>query len=595
MSNRNESKGLIPPRWLHCPRKAVKLIQNKFLAFKTPLSSAFDSQVPEECRFTVDMLFASLKSQKLKLGLWIDLTNTSRFYDKKSLEAYGCKYLKLQCRGHGETPSEEQTRTFVQVCKNFISYNPLEIIGVHCTHGFNRTGFLIISYLVENDGTSVDAGLVEFATARPPGIYKADYIQELFRRYDDVEDAPDPPPRPAWCLEYDDSNVEDTDDGPSTESGDSHKQDVPSKKRKREYINKNPVFMAGIPGVAPILEERKLRGIQRRVQDICSWESSGFPGSQPVSMDEDNIRLLHEKPYMVSWKADGTRYMMMIQADGEIYFIDRDNSVFQVNGLTFPHPRDISRTIGDTLLDGEMVIDIQKDDGKQIPRYLIYDVIMYDGNDVSKLPFHPNRYQIIEREIIHGRRKAMYKERIRKEKEPFAVRLKYFWDVNHASSVLGEKFAKQLGHAPDGLIFQPAKEPYCPGISKEVLKWKPLSHNSVDFRLKIVTESGQGILPQKVGLLFVGGLNVPFGQMKATKQIKDLDNAIVECKFENGQWVFMRERTDKSFPNSMNTAQSVCKSIGKPITTERLIDYIDRHRFLRDDSDLMPPPSKRMR
>ena len=27
---------------------------------------------------------------------------------------------------------------------------------------------------------------------------------------------------------------------------------------------------------------------------------------------------------------------MMIQADGEIYFIDRDNSVFQVNGLTFP-------------------------------------------------------------------------------------------------------------------------------------------------------------------------------------------------------------------------------------------------------------------
>lgn len=243
----------------------------------------------------------------------------------------------------------------------------------------------------------------------------------------------------------------------------------------------------------------------------------------------------------------------------------------------------------------EMVIDIQKDDGKQIPRYLIYDVIMYDGKDVSKLPFHPNRYQIIEREIIHGRRKAMYKERIRKEKEPFAVRLKYFWDVNHASSVLGEKFAKQLGHEPDGLIFQPAKEPYCPGISKEVLKWKPLSHNSVDFRLKIVTESGQGILPQKVGLLFVGGLNVPYGKMKATKQIKDLDNAIVECKIENGQWVFMRERTDKSFPNSVNTAQSVCKSIGKPITTERLIDYIDRHRFLRDDSDLMPPPSKRTR
>ena len=35
--------------------------------------------------------------------------------------------------------------------------------------------------------------------------------------------------------------------------------------------------------------------------------SSGFPGSQPVSMDVQNIKLLHERPYRVSWKADGTR------------------------------------------------------------------------------------------------------------------------------------------------------------------------------------------------------------------------------------------------------------------------------------------------
>ncbi|XP_076635153.1 mRNA-capping enzyme-like [Colletes latitarsis] len=592
MSNWNDNKGPIPPRWLTCPRKAVKLIQNKFLAFKTPLSSAFDSQVPEECRFTLEMLFASLKSQKLKLGLWIDLTNTTRFYDKKSLETYGCKYLKLQCRGHGETPSEEQTRTFVQVCKNFILYNPLEIIGVHCTHGFNRTGFLIISYLVENDGTSVDAGLVEFATARPPGIYKADYIQELFKRYDDIEDAPKPPPRPAWCLEYDNSNIEDRDEGPSTES-DNHSQEGPNRKRKREHNNKNPIFMAGVPGVIPILDERKLSGIQRRVQDICSWESSGFPGSQPVSMDDNNIRLLHEKPYMVSWKADGTRYMMLIQADGEVYFIDRDNSVFQVSGLTFPHIRDISRTLRDTLLDGEMVID--KVDGKEIPRYLVYDVVMYDGKDVSKLPFHPDRYSIIEREIMGGRHKALKEGRLRKEKEPFAVRLKFFWDVTQAGSLLSDKFAKQLCHEPDGLIFQPAKEPYCPGQCKEVLKWKPLSLNSVDFKLKIVTDSGVGIVQKKVGHLYVGGLNVPYSQMKLTKEIKDLNNAIIECKLENGEWVFMRERIDKSFPNSKSTADSVLKTIGTPITTERLVDYINRHRFLQDDSDLMPPPSKNRR
>jgi len=34
---------------------------------------------------------------------------------------------------------------------------------------------------------------------------------------------------------------------------------------------------------------------------------SGFPGSQPVSMDIQNMKLLHTKPYRVTWKADGTR------------------------------------------------------------------------------------------------------------------------------------------------------------------------------------------------------------------------------------------------------------------------------------------------
>ncbi|XP_011164113.1 mRNA-capping enzyme [Solenopsis invicta] len=588
----SESKGYrgVPPRWLDCPRKAMKLIQGKFLAFKTPLSSAYDSQVSEGCRFTLDMLFDYLKSEKLKMGLWIDLTNTSRFYNKESIEDYNCKYVKLQCRGHGETPSEEQTRAFVQLCSNFIAHNPLEIIGVHCTHGFNRTGFLVISYMVEVDGTSVDAGLAEFATARPPGIYKGDYIKELYKRYDDEEDAPPPPARPAWCLEYDDANVPDLDEGPSTENESCEEEKSGKRKRRENSFNRNPVFMAGVPGVTPILEKKKLFGIQRRVQEICGWKDSGFPGSQPVSMDCDNIMLLHTKPYRVSWKADGTRYMMLVQGDGEVFFVDRDNCVFEVNGLKFPHGRE-NRSLRDTLMDGEMVID--KDKGKNIPRYLVYDVIMYDGQDVSKLPFDPDRYSIIETKIIAGRNKAMREGRLIKEREPFSVRLKYFWDVTQSKSLLGEKFAKQLSHEPDGLIFQPAKEKYCTGVSREVLKWKPLSLNSVDFKLKIVTESGVGIVPRKIGHLYVGGLSTPFSTIKITKQIRDLDNAIVECKFENGQWVFMRQRIDKSYPNSVTTAESVCKSINKPVTKERLLDYIERYRFARDDADLMPPPNKK--
>lgn len=47
-------------------------------------------------------------------------------------------------------------------------------------------------------------------------------------------------------------------------------------------------------------------------------------------------------------------------------------------------------------------------------------------------------------------------------------------------------------------------------------------------------------------------LNSPLKQV--TKELKQYDNKIIECKFENNSWVFMRQRTDKSFPNAYNTA-----------------------------------------
>ena len=58
--------------------------------------------------------------------------------------------------------------------------------------------------------------------------------------------------------------------------------------------------------------------------------------------------------------------------------------------------------------------------------------------------------------------------------------------------LLSPAFTKKLSHEPDGLIFQPLKEPYVTGPCPEVLKWKPLELNSVDFKLQIGEESGEG-------------------------------------------------------------------------------------------------------
>lgn len=139
-----------------------------------------------------------------------------------------------------------------------------------------------------------------------------------------------------------------------------------------------------------------------------------------------------------------------------------------------------------------MVID--KVNGEDIPRFLVYDIVKFDGQDVGRMPFYPTRLQCLEIEIIKPRHVAMENGLINKANEPFSIRKKDFWEITQASNLLGEKFAKSLSHEPDGLIFQPSKEPYVAGRCDEVLKWKPMHMNSVDFRLKIVKEEGQGYL-----------------------------------------------------------------------------------------------------
>lgn len=82
MSRLKKNPGLVPNRWMHCPRKSDSLIIDKFLALKTPLSNNFDEQVPPECRFPPKMLFDYCKSKKVMatvLGLNIYFVKTTFF------------------------------------------------------------------------------------------------------------------------------------------------------------------------------------------------------------------------------------------------------------------------------------------------------------------------------------------------------------------------------------------------------------------------------------------------------------------------------------------------------------------------------------
>ncbi|MCD7472149.1 hypothetical protein HAX54_013145 [Datura stramonium] len=78
---------------------------------------------------------------------------------------------------------------------------------VHCTHGHNRTGYMIVHFLVRNQSVSVSEAIAKFAQARPPGIYRQKYVEALYDFY--CQSKPELfvcPQTPEWKRDSDQDN-----------------------------------------------------------------------------------------------------------------------------------------------------------------------------------------------------------------------------------------------------------------------------------------------------------------------------------------------------------------------------------------------------
>uniref|UniRef100_A0A915JMX5 mRNA guanylyltransferase n=1 Tax=Romanomermis culicivorax TaxID=13658 RepID=A0A915JMX5_ROMCU len=160
------------------------------------------------------------------------------------------------------------------------------------------------------------------------------------------------------------------------------------------------------------------------------------------------------------------------------------------------------------------------------------------------------------------------------------------------ADILSSKFCSSVTHEIDGLIFQPQPDPYEPGRCQTLLKWKPHHLNSIDFKLKIVRIHKEGMLPEYVGCLYVLHLQEPYAKMRVTKDLKQYDNKIIECCLEKGEWKFMRERRDKSFPNAFATAEEfVRRRAKKPRGSQKRLNNGQESNPLNKPA--MPPPDSR--
>ena len=103
-------------------------------------------------------------------------------YDPKGLEEGGIPYHKYPTVSK-QPPEITEVQGFIALVDEVRAEGRPGLVGVHCHYGFNRTGFFLVSYMVEREGYKVQDAIDEFKEKRFPGIRHQHFIDELHMRY----------------------------------------------------------------------------------------------------------------------------------------------------------------------------------------------------------------------------------------------------------------------------------------------------------------------------------------------------------------------------------------------------------------------------
>lgn len=345
-------------RWMSTPfPKSGIRIQARdklvnMIPVKTPMTPPPSS---DECTVEASDLnailckLAPLKVNQNQSPFVIDLTDSYRFYQEQRAtleERSKLRLFKIPCPGQG-IPTDENVSQFIFTIESIITSYPHENIDiiVHCTHGINRTGFMIIHTMnVFRNGFMIDQCIQEFVDARN---VEMNAIKVEFRSHMQAKFSLDvhTPFNIFRCNECYDS----------------------------------------------VMEKTKF------IQDcLQTHRSSMFVGAMPKTFDQESINALkcNAASYWVTHKADGVRYIVLLDGTG-VFILGRDESLMRV-GLWSPNDV-VTRNLPGLhdskryIFDAELVND----------RFLIFDLMCFESKSTTHLPF-AIRYGLLKTKLFQS-------------------------------------------------------------------------------------------------------------------------------------------------------------------------------------------------
>jgi mRNA (guanine-N7-)-methyltransferase len=307
-----------------------------------------------------------------------------------------------------------------------------------------------------------------------------------------------------------------------------------------------------------------------------------FVGPQPVTFEHKHVTQVGEN-YSATIKADGERRLLFFNRRGVPYLI---NQKFQVERLKG----------GEYLEAAESLFDVEKMSGHKL---MVFDTYFF-----AKKPFHTDHD--LSTRLLAAKRLEKITEGL--------VEIKVFEtaDKNGINRIMN---MLKINNIPsDGVIFTPWDDglPLKKDFSKKwdrLLKWKPPSHNSMDFKLHYHDTITRDFKNYKRYKLMCGSRMQEFENMldylenstgnrnyglKAfepetmhpfpvlpqedtslvwvEESLPSLHGKIMECIFKDTKWITLKERIDKTEPNDIGSVMSSWITTMRPIPLEKIRD-----------------------
>lgn len=329
-----------------------------------------------------------------------------------------------------------------------------------------------------------------------------------------------------------------------------------------------------------------------------------FVGAMPRNLTRVTLAQLsaNRDSVWIAEKTDGVRVMMAITTEGDVFFVDRNDTTTALA----PAWPELCRVLrdkpgvcdrGPTVLDGELVHRHGCSHGDYT--FIVFDMLMRNGSPQNAAPFDQlvtSMYEFVT-DVIRPAVDAL-NERAR----PFDVRCKRFLPFRECREVFyrtrpleadehGNRervFTYDESHAflVDGLIFVRVID-----RRREHYKWKPAWKCTVDFRLV------QLMANHRMQLAVAGDTSAPITMAEVTlnerqrwlltrvlldaelstrslpRSARTADLPIVECRYnpDTAQWDILSFRTDKRKPNHVSVAMAtVCETV-RPITIAEIL------------------------